>query len=100
MSALLSPLVLGEMRLAHRAVLAPMTRNRSPGEEANALNALYYHQRTTPGGLLITEATVASRTGNGYPDVPGILSPAQAKAWRPVTEAVHLRGGYIFSQLW
>ncbi len=98
--SLFQPLVLGEMRLAHRCVLAPMTRSRSPGEEANALNALYYHQRATPGGLLISEGTWCSPTAKGYPHVPGILEPEHAVAWRQVTEAVHLRGGYIFAQLW
>lgn len=33
--------------------------------------AEYYKQRATPGGLMISEATVVSPTGFGYPNTPG-----------------------------
>jgi 2,4-dienoyl-CoA reductase-like NADH-dependent reductase (Old Yellow Enzyme family) len=88
------------MELQHRVVLAPMRRSRSFGELANPLNALYYYQRATPGGLLISEGTWCSKTGKGYDHVPGCLYPAHAQAWRQVTDAVHAKGGYIFAQLW
>jgi N-ethylmaleimide reductase len=99
---LFTPLALGPLTLQHRVVMAPLTRMRaSPdGNVPTALNALYYAQRATPGGLLIAEATPVSWQGHGHPNVPGIHTEAQVQGWRRVTEAVHERGGFIFLQLW
>jgi N-ethylmaleimide reductase len=99
---LFQPLAVGDLTLAHRVVLAPLTRQRStqPGDIPNALNATYYAQRATPGGLLISEATQISREGKGYPATPGIYSPEQVAGWRMVTDAVHAKGGFLFAQLW
>jgi N-ethylmaleimide reductase len=99
---LLSPLQVGDLQLSHRVVMAPLTRLRSsqPGDVPNALNAEYYAQRATPGGLLISEATQISRQGKGYPAAPGIHSAEQVEGWRLVTQAVHAKGGLIFLQLW
>ena len=99
---LFTPLTLGPLALSHRVVMAPLTRMRaSPdGNVPTALNALYYAQRATPGGLLIAEATPVSWQGHGHPNVPGIHTAAQVDHWRHVTDAVHARGGYIVLQLW
>lgn len=99
---LFTPLRLGPHTLQHRVVLAPLTRMRaSPeGNVPTPLNAAYYAQRTTPGGLLISEATPVSWQAHGHPNVPGIHTAAQVDGWRLVTEAVHERGGVIFMQLW
>ena len=43
-----------------------MTRSRSYGYVPQSHSALYYAQRATPGGFLITEATAVSETGLGY----------------------------------
>jgi N-ethylmaleimide reductase len=99
---LLAPLQVGDLHLAHRVVMAPLTRMRStqPGDIPNPLNAEYYAQRATHGGLLISEATQISLQGKGYPAAPGIHSPEQVEGWKLVTEAVHAKGGFIFLQLW
>jgi N-ethylmaleimide reductase len=75
-------------------------RSTQPGDVPNALNAEYYAQRSSQGGLLISEATQISLQGKGYPAAPGIHSPEQVGGWRLVTDAVHARGGFIFLQLW
>jgi N-ethylmaleimide reductase len=99
---LLSPLQVGDIHLAHRVIMAPLTRLRSsqPGDVPNALNAEYYAQRATKGGLLISEASQISRQGKGYPAAPGIHCAEQLEGWRLVSEAVHSKGGLIFLQLW
>ncbi|KAK2371859.1 putative 12-oxophytodienoate reductase [Trifolium repens] len=63
---------LGKFKLAHRVVLAPLTRNRSYGNVPQPHAILYYSQRAagSNGGLLITEATGVSDTAQGYPDTP------------------------------
>jgi N-ethylmaleimide reductase len=102
LSALFSPLRIGAFELAHRAVMAPLTRMRAePGTLApRPLNAAYYAQRATPGGLLIAEASPVLPTGLGNPNVPGIYSEAQIAGWKRVVDAVHAKGGIIVLQLW
>jgi N-ethylmaleimide reductase len=101
-SSLFSPLRLGTHHLSHRIVMAPLTRMRAgqPGNVPSELNAQYYAQRATAGGLVITEATQISPRGQGYPATPGIHSQQQVAGWRLVTEAVHQKRGLIFLQLW
>ena len=103
MSTLFDPIQLGDIALANRIVMAPLTRNRAPHQLPNALMRTYYQQRGNPAtgaGLVITEATQISPMGQGYLDTPGIHSPEQVAAWRPITEAVHAEGGKIVVQLW
>jgi N-ethylmaleimide reductase len=98
---LFSPLRLGAATLAHRVVMAPLTRMRAgPSGVPGPMNALYYGQRASRGGLLIAEATPINPQGHGHPDVPGIHTREQVDGWRLVTEAVHAKGGLIYLQLW
>ena len=103
MTHLFDPIQAGQLSLANRVVMAPLTRNRAPGAIPTALMATYYTQRADPkngAGLIITEATAISHQGQGYSDVPGIWSAEQVAAWKPVTAAVHAAGGKIVMQLW
>jgi N-ethylmaleimide reductase len=99
---LFSPLDVGPYRLAHRVVMAPLTRMRADRSSfaPRALNAEYYGQRATPGGLIIAEASPVMETGRGNPATPGIYSDEQVMGWRSVVDAVHAKGGLIFLQLW
>ena len=83
-------------------MMAPLTRMRAakPSLVPRPLNAEYYAQRTTPGGLIIAEASPVMATGFGNPGVPGIYSEPQVEGWRAVVDAVHAKGGVIFLQLW
>ncbi|MGD0719717.1 MAG: alkene reductase [Roseiarcus sp.] len=100
-AALFSPLLLGDLQLPNRIVMAPLTRNRAAhGTDApRDLNALYYTQRAS-AGLLISEATQISQQGQGYIWTPGVYTDAQVAGWRKVTESAHAAGGRIFVQLW
>ena len=100
--SLFSPLQVGPYRLTHRVVMAPLTRMRAERSSLapRPLNAEYYAQRATPGGLIIAEASPVAATGFGNAGVPGIYSEAQIKGWRAVVDAVHAKGGLIFLQLW
>src|SRR5262245_52790199 len=99
---LFSPLGVGPFQLRHRVAMAPLTRLRAarPSLAPRPLNAEYYAQRTTPGGLIIAEASPVMATGFGHLGVPGIYSDDQVKGWREVVDAVHAKGGVIFLQLW
>ena len=100
--SLFAPLKLGRHTLAHRVVMAPLTRMRAtPGTNApNAMNAEYYGQRASKGGLIICEATPVLASGTAGPNVPGIYSDAQVAGWKLVTSAIHAKGGVAFLQLW
>src|SRR5882724_4115857 len=100
--SLFSPLKVGPYQLQHRLALAPLTRMRAakPSLAPRPLNAEYYAQRATAGGLIIAEASPVMATGFGSPGVPGIYSEQQIEGWRKIVDAVHARGGVIFLQLW
>jgi len=101
MSMLFTPFRAGALSLDHRVVMAPLTRLRSdPGDLPSALMKEYYTQRTSEGGLIISEATPVAREGYGYAGAPGIYDGAQIEKWRTVTDAVHAGGGKIVMQLW
>jgi N-ethylmaleimide reductase len=102
MSKLFSPIRIGAFDLTHRVVLAPLTRMRAdvPSNVPNDLMATYYGQRASRGGLMITEATFISPTGNGGYASPGIFTDAQVEGWRKVVGAVHAKGARILLQLW
>ena len=99
MSQLLDPYALGKLGLRNRLVMAPMSRNRSPGGVPTTLNARYYAQRAA-AGLVIGEATQVSWMGQGNPDTPGIHSERQREGWARVVDLVHAAGGTIYAQLW
>lgn len=99
MPTLFDPVQAGDLQLANRIVMAPLTRNRSPGAIPRPITATYYAQRAT-AGLLISEATAISQQGQGYADVPGLYGTEQLDGWKQVTEAVHKAGGKIVTQLW
>lgn len=97
---LFEPYELGNITLANRVVMAPLTRNRAgAGFVPGGLAVEYYTQRAS-AGLIVSEATQISQQGQGYQDTPGIYTQAQIDGWRKVTNAVHARGGRIFLQLW
>ncbi|WP_308284028.1 alkene reductase [Streptomyces buecherae] len=98
---LLTPYRAGRLELANRLAMAPMTRGRAddvtgvPSPHA----ATYYRQRAG-AGLLITEGVYVNALAKGGPGIPGLVTDAQARGWREVTDAVHAEGGTIFAQLW
>jgi len=100
--SLFSPLEVGPFQLNHRVVMAPLTRMRAERDSfaPRTLNAEYYGQRATEGGLIIAEASPVMAAGRGNPATPGIYTDAQIKGWRTVVDAVHAKGGLIFLQLW
>ncbi|MBT9597953.1 MAG: alkene reductase, partial [Vitreoscilla sp.] len=59
MTSLYDPLLVGDIALANRIVMAPLTRNRAgAGQVPTELMLQYYRQRANPAtgaGLIITE---------------------------------------------
>ena len=92
----------GPMELKHRVVMAPLTRSRSvqPGAIPGDLMLEYYSQRASDGGLIVSEATSISIAAGGWFGAPGLYSDEQVAGWKRITNAVHAKHGYMFSQLW
>ena len=96
---LFSPVALGDLQLANRVVMAPLTRTRS-GESGvpNDLVVEHYAQRASVG-LIITEGTYPNAESRSYPGQPGIVTDEQAAGWARVADAVHARGGRLVMQV-
>lgn len=100
MTDLFNPFEANGLRLQNRIALSPLTRTRADmAGKVGPLQAEYYAQRAT-AGLLITEATAVTPGGRGGAYCPGLWSDDQIAGWKLVTDAVHAKGGLIFSQLW
>jgi 2,4-dienoyl-CoA reductase-like NADH-dependent reductase (Old Yellow Enzyme family) len=96
---LFSPVTLGDLELANRVVMAPLTRMRSgdsgvPGD----LVVQHYAQRAGVG-LIITEGTYPNHESQAFVGQPGIVTDEQVAGWRRVAEAVHARGGRVVMQV-
>ena len=60
---LFDPIQVGAWTLPNRVVMAPLTRNRAPGQVPTPLMATYYAQRAQRdqgAGLIITDATTGA----------------------------------------
>ena len=100
-SPLFTPYRMGDLDLANRIVMAPLTRMRASREDhvPTELQARYYAQRAG-AGLIVSEAIAISPDGFGWTDTAGLWSAEQVRGWRRVTDAVHAAGGRIVAQLW
>ena len=96
---LFSPVVVGPYILKNRIIMAPLTRARSAESIATSMMQEYYTQRSS-AGLIISEGLNISPQAVGYAFTPGLWTAEQIESWRPVTAAVHDKGGRIFAQLW
>ena len=97
---LFEPVTMGDLTLANRIVMAPLTRSRAgKGDVQGPMNAEYYAQRAS-AGLIVSEATNITQQGKGYAFTPGIYTEEQVAGWRLVNDAIHAKGGRIFCQLW
>jgi 2,4-dienoyl-CoA reductase-like NADH-dependent reductase (Old Yellow Enzyme family) len=100
--ALFKPFSHKGLSLANRIVMAPMTREFSPGGVPTAQVADYYRRRAQGGtGLIITEGTTindpVATMGERIPQFHGEKALA---GWENTVQAVHGAGGKIMPQLW
>ena len=100
-SPLFKPVDIDGLHLRNRLVMAPMTRQFSPGGVPTEDVVAYYRRRASSLGLLITEGTYVDHPSAGASDpVPRFYGAAPLAAWRKVADAVHAEGAAIFPQLW
>ncbi|KAH7140231.1 NADH:flavin oxidoreductase NADH oxidase family protein [Dactylonectria estremocensis] len=101
-SKLFKPLKVGNFTLQHRIAMPPLTRNRNNNDHTPLpLMEKYYTDRaSTPGTLIIAEATSISHSEEGQRNVPGFVSEEQIAAWSKIIDGVHAKGSFFFQQLW
>ena len=99
---LFQPLKIRGATLRNRFVMAPMTREFSPGGVPGDNVADYYARRAAgETGLLITEGVgIDHPAAVDSPDIPLMHGEAALAGWRRVVDRVHAAGGLIFPQLW
>ena len=93
---------IGDVELTNRIALAPMTRvsATADGMPTDRIGAYYRVFADGGFGLLITEGLyIDDQMSQGYLFQPGVANRAQAEAWRPVVETVHISGAKFFAQL-
>ncbi len=90
----------GNLNLKNRIVMAPLTRCMADDNLVPTQLSADYYRRRANAGLIITEATLVSQDGQGYPNTPGLYTDEQVAAWSKITDAVHSEGGKIFAQIW
>jgi 2,4-dienoyl-CoA reductase-like NADH-dependent reductase (Old Yellow Enzyme family) len=101
LGSLLEPTLAG-LPLNSRFVMAPMTRNHSPGGVPTAEVAAYYRRRAENRvGLIITEGVLPGHPSAGHETtVPRMTAGPAERGWQRVTGEVHAAGGRIAAQLW
>ncbi len=99
---ILTPFDIGNVKLANRLAVAPMTRvSATDAGEVTAEMGRYYGRFAEGGfGLIITEGLYTDQKhAQGYPFQPGVSDVEQAQAWRGMTDIVHAHDGTVFAQL-
>lgn len=93
------PLTLGDLELANRLVMAPLTRSRSALDGVPTDDVVEYYRQRASMGLIVSEGVYPSATGQGFVRQPGLATHEQVAGWKRVTDAVHAEGGLIVAQV-
>ena len=91
-SALFTPVLLGDLELAHRAWVAPMCMYSAEdfSGKPNEFHLVHYGAFAQGGfAFILTEATAVSPIGRISPQDLGIWDDEQVAAWRRVVDFVH-----------
>ena len=91
---------LKNVSLRNRVVMAPMTRNQSPGGVPTDDVISYYSRRAKAEvGLIITEGIeVSHKASSAYPNVPRLDSNEAREAWKKVVEGIKNNNGAVIAQ--
>ena len=96
------PYKLKNITLRNRVVMAPMTRNQSPGGIPTQDVVSYYSRRSKAEvGLIITEGIeVSHKASSAYPNVPRLDSENAREGWKKVVNGIKKHDGSVIAQLW
>ena len=93
---------LKKLNLRNRVVMAPMTRNQSPGGIPTSDVISYYARRAKAEvGLIITEGIEVSHiASSAYPNVPRLDTNKAREGWKKVVDGIKNNNGAVIAQLW
>ena len=99
---LFEPYKLKNLNLRNRVVMAPMTRNQSPGGiPTNEVVAYYSRRAKAEVGLIITEGIeVSHEASSAYPNVPRLDTKEAREGWKRAVNGIKENGGSVIAQLW
>jgi len=99
---LLQPFERDKIKLRNRFVMAPMTREASPGGVPGADVAEYYRRRAAGGvALIVSEGSFIPHPASGWSaSIPSLEGARAAEGWSRVLDAVHAEGAAMYCQLW
>jgi NADPH2 dehydrogenase/N-ethylmaleimide reductase len=100
MPDLFTQLVVGDLVLPNRIIMAPLTRSRATLERVPTPMMIEHYIQRASAGLIITEATNVVPQSIAWDCAPGIYAHEQIHAWAKLVRAVHDAGGRIALQLW
>lgn len=102
MSPLFKPFSVKTLDLPNRIVMAPMTRNFSPGGVPKENVVQYYRKRAAADvGLILSEGTTIDRAGaSNDPRIPNFHTEEALAGWQKVIDGVHSVGGKMGPQIW
>ncbi|KAL6916826.1 hypothetical protein ACHAPO_006824 [Fusarium lateritium] len=101
-SKLFKPIQVGNAKLDHRIVMAPLTRYRNDDNHvAKPFVERYYAERASaPGTLVISEATGVSMQDTGMRQGPAFVTDEQVAAWTKVIAGVREKKSFWAQQIW
>ena len=101
-NTLFSAYNLNGLNLRNRVVMAPMTRNQSPGGIPTSDVISYYARRAKAEvGLIITEGIEVSHiASSAYPNVPRLDTNKAREGWKKVVDGIKNNNGAVIAQLW
>ncbi|KAF5616776.1 thiol-specific monooxygenase [Fusarium tjaetaba] len=94
-----TPLKVGDLTLQHRVVHAALGRSRAAHSTESPLAVKYFEQRTTPGALMISQATGVSLKSKAWPWSATLETKEHQAAVADIIQVVHKKGGFWFQQL-
>ena len=79
---LFTPVTLGDLELANRVVMAPLTRMRSGASGVPGDLVVEHYAQRAGVGLIVTEGTYPDHESQAFVGQPGIVTDEQAAGWR------------------
>jgi 2,4-dienoyl-CoA reductase-like NADH-dependent reductase (Old Yellow Enzyme family) len=100
--SLFEPVQIGPVKLRNRVVMAPMTRQFSPGGVPSDAVGDYYVRRAVGGaGLIITEGLEIGHPASvHHGSIPDFHAEASLAAWTEISRRVQAVGTAFVPQLW
>ncbi len=97
---LLAPLDLGFVTLRNRTVMGSMHTGLEEAPGGHERLAAFYAERARGGaGLIVTGGVAPNAEGAVWKGAATLTEPSEARAHRPVTDAVHRAGGLVCLQI-